>query len=307
VPDWSDNGWDEGDPRHPVINDRFAASGSSDSKWRFTSDPGELIVHGKVIDTVVYRTGSFAVTPAPDIMDFVRRDETGRIVISESLANLHEKYMVMKEWVNAAYWQHSYPTGESIDDALKTTLLGDYPENNNSSQARQFQEWLRSMRATQSELSAKAMPRAMDIGATSLPQIRIRSLLGSLFRPSRAREMVQQMARQVENDVPIELRTTLAMTSEGGGWGFHSTAHSFSANKSFFRTEKGYFGLGPDRFPDSLKNGDKIALIGGLSMPVLLRAVEGRYRLVSHCYVHGMMYGDMWEDPAARMEELTLI
>lgn len=85
------------------------------------------------------------------------------------------------------------------------------------------------------------------------------------------------------------------MTANGGGWGYHSLAQFGSARKSFFRTDGGYFGTAPDMFPDSLQSGDVIALVAGLAMPVVLRKVESGFHLVSHCYVHGMIYGDVWE------------
>ncbi|KAH7310683.1 heterokaryon incompatibility protein-domain-containing protein [Stachybotrys elegans] len=306
VPDWSDKGFEEGDARHAVVRDRFIASAGSAARWRFTSNPREIVIHGKVIDTVIYRANSFGRTVPPDIPSLLQRDASGRIIVSDALRKLHVMYNTMKEWVEVAYWAESYPTGESIDSALKTTLLGDFPENNGSPEAQQFGDWLVSMRATESQLTAKAMPLAVSIGAAPLPEIRLRSVFSSIFRSNSRRGLIEQLQRQVEG-IPIELRTMLAMMSDGGGWGYHSNAQSFSTTKAFFRTEGGYFGLAPDRFPGSMQTGDVVALVAGLPMPVLLRRVDSSYRLVSHCYVHGMMYGDVWDQISHQAGDISLI
>ncbi|KAH7176054.1 heterokaryon incompatibility protein-domain-containing protein [Dactylonectria macrodidyma] len=306
VPDWSDIGWEQGDPRGPVTRGRFAASGSAEPRWKFTSNPQELIVYGKVVGTVIYRADSFVLTPLPSIPELTQRDATGRIIVSESLRNTYNIYKIMKEWVGVAYRAGSYPTGENLDNALKTTLLNDYPSNNADPRANGFHEWLASMRATEAELTVKAAPLAMLLGATPVPQVGLRTVVGALFRPSRYLAKREQRRQQVENDVPIELRTMLAMTVNRG-WGYHSLAQLVSARKSFFRTDGGYFGTAPDMFPDSLQSGDVVALVAGLAMPVVLRKVESGFHLVSHCYVHGMMYGDVWERVEGQIDELTLI
>jgi len=292
--------------RSPVTRDRFAASGSAEPRWKFTSNPQELIVYGKVVGTVIHRADSFATTPSLSIPEVTERDATGRIIVAEDLQNAYNIYKIMKEWVEVAYRVGSYPTGENVDNALKTTLLNDYASNNADPRANGFHEWLALMRATERELTVKAAPLAMLLGATPVPQVGIRTVVGALLRPSRYLAKREQRRQQVENDVPIELRTMLAMTANRC-WGYHSLAQFVSARKSFFRTDGGYFGTAPDMFPDSLQSGDVVALVAGLAMPVVLRKVESGFHLVSHCYVHGMMYGDVWERVEGQIDELTLI
>jgi hypothetical protein len=82
-----------------------------------------------------------------------------------------------------------------------------------------------------------------------------------------------------------------------------------SQKKCFFRTENGYFGTAPDPLPTALRPGDKIAIISGLEMPLLLRPVEGGYQylLLTHVYVHGIMHGEMWPVIKDDLEEIALV
>lgn len=56
--------------------------------------------------------------------------------------------------------------------------------------------------------------------------------------------------------------------------------------------------------------GDVIAIVGNLGMPLLRRPVEGEYRLLTHVYVHGIMYGEAWperEKEEDELEEIVLV
>lgn len=56
-----------------------------------------------------------------------------------------------------------------------------------------------------------------------------------------------------------------------------------------FTTREGRLGLGPS----TAEPGDKIVVLLGCDVPVLLRPLDEGYRLVGECYVDGVMYGEM--------------
>lgn len=60
-------------------------------------------------------------------------------------------------------------------------------------------------------------------------------------------------------------------------------------HKSFFLTNSGYMGLGPE----SIQNGDLICIVFGCPIPLLLRKTGDFYLLVGEIYVYGMMRGEM--------------
>lgn len=66
-------------------------------------------------------------------------------------------------------------------------------------------------------------------------------------------------------------------------------AVSASEGRSFARTERGYYVLGPG----ALEAGDVVCVLFGGKVPFCLRPTSGgRYLLVGECYVHGLMTGE---------------
>ncbi|PMD41896.1 hypothetical protein L207DRAFT_565647 [Hyaloscypha variabilis F] len=65
--------------------------------------------------------------------------------------------------------------------------------------------------------------------------------------------------------------------------------YTMTFRRSFFITETGYMGLGPPM----MQAGDKICIIYGCHIPMVLREVGDSHLLVGECYVYGMMMGEM--------------
>ncbi|CZS89506.1 uncharacterized protein RCO7_02551 [Rhynchosporium graminicola] len=72
-----------------------------------------------------------------------------------------------------------------------------------------------------------------------------------------------------------------------------------------FETETGWFGLASH----TLREGDVVALMSGMSLPAVLRPVLGtgerKFMFVGTAYVHGMMQGELWDE--SNTESLILI
>ncbi|PVH74536.1 hypothetical protein DL98DRAFT_519171, partial [Cadophora sp. DSE1049] len=75
---------------------------------------------------------------------------------------------------------------------------------------------------------------------------------------------------------------------------------------TIFETATGWLGVGTN----TLKGDDVLALISGMSMPVVLRPVLGtgerKFMVVGNAYVHGMMDGEMWDEGEKNLETLIL-
>ena len=73
-------------------------------------------------------------------------------------------------------------------------------------------------------------------------------------------------------------------------------------NLRLFVTRSGYLGLAYA----PVQEGDLVFLLEGGNMPFLLRLIEGRYRIVSICYVHGIMDGDTWLDGQSKLVDIQI-
>ncbi|KAI1376403.1 heterokaryon incompatibility protein-domain-containing protein [Hypoxylon crocopeplum] len=61
--------------------------------------------------------------------------------------------------------------------------------------------------------------------------------------------------------------------------------------RRFIVTEKGYIGLAPWK----TQVGDKVVLLQGHKTPVVARPVDGRWKLLGDCYIHGVMEGEAFD------------
>ena len=86
------------------------------------------------------------------------------------------------------------------------------------------------------------------------------------------------------------------------------SAHEFQQRLSIFTLDTMLQGRGyavVDRtfavVPVSVKCGDQVAILHGLTVPVALRKENGRYKLLGSCYIEGMMQGERvdWAETSA--------
>jgi hypothetical protein len=264
VPDWTEPGWAPEDCRYDN-HDRFTASKSKLPIWTFSDNHSTLILSGKVIDTVIYRTDPLPEIPMIGLVDRgqgmsnlteTERDKISRAILAATIA--------LKTWIEISQWA-DYPTGEPSKIALQRTLVNDYLESNNAFNETIIEAWLKMINTIE--------PKPVEI------------LLGSL---------------QLSNTTIEGQYNTLARM-------FNDMVLTSSQKKCFFFTENTYFGTAPDPLPTSLQPGDKIAIISGLEMPLLLRPVEGGYLHLTHVYVHGIMHGEMWPVIQDDLEEIRLL
>lgn len=65
-----------------------------------------------------------------------------------------------------------------------------------------------------------------------------------------------------------------------------------------FITNQGSMGLDPD----SVQRGDLVCIFGGVDTPLIIRAVDGGWRLVGEAYVHGIMDGESVNSSISRTD-----
>ena len=95
----------------------------------------------------------------------------------------------------------------------------------------------------------------------------------------------------------VDEETEAGAAAVGDAEKFWLDMHLVAYGRSFFLTEKGYFGLGPR----VVRPGDQCAVLAGAKVPFVLREAPGdgerreRWGLVGECYLHGIMHGEVTE------------
>jgi hypothetical protein len=69
-------------------------------------------------------------------------------------------------------------------------------------------------------------------------------------------------------------------------------SESSMLQRAMFRTSSHHLGLGPS----TAETGDKIFLLSGSKVPLVLRQYGARWRVVGEAYVHGIMYGEAYDE-----------
>jgi hypothetical protein len=306
VPDWGDPGWKNTDSRYGILRGRFAACGPVNPKWRFSEDQKQLILTGKVFDSVIYRTEPLSYDE--ELWQYVRDGASGLpsgnptrmqdpVFRGRIFDFIHSTSSVLRTWVEVSQWS-KYPTGESTKEALKRTLLKDNPAAvAKFVQGSLFESWYKFMIASEIEvlemLWKKAHPSKTRLFSRPPPTVS-------------AGAQRERFLRRFVGNVPEKELAFRALTAASASE-FHFRALQFSDKKCFFRMEKGYFGTAPDPLPTKVEAGDKIAIVAGLEMPLLLRPAEGGYSLLSHIFVHGIMHGEAWPHRETDLEEIVLV
>ena len=291
VPDWSDPGFTaySGFSKPHLISDLnrgVFCAGPAEPIWDFNASHRHLKLKGKLIDSVIYRGSTLETSQLiPSRMEIAQSNYENIKAgdFSEIVAGIYSSFKVTKNWVDMTTWMPEYPSGESVKSALRRTLFYDSSDPvKEKIKAESFEAWYLAMTATDHDLTTMAME-------------------GSGI-PNASSDGSEELCKAFEAVHPEEIRVFLAMDNNGR-FDFHAQAAVSSNQKCLFITGNGYMGTGTDR----VKPGDRIALVAGFNMPLLLRPADGGYELITHVYVHGVMYGEAWPPNNEELEEITLV
>jgi len=84
---------------------------------------------------------------------------------------------------------------------------------------------------------------------------------------------------------------------------FNKAVLELQAGNTFFLTKRGDMGFAEG----IIKEGDLVAMICFVEMPLILRPDGDNYRLVTHAYLHGMMFGREMMRDEYEVEFITLV
>jgi hypothetical protein len=118
-------------------------------------------------------------------------------------------------------------------------------------------------------------------------------------------EKVQNEERQELKDIMNRvwhMRTACGDGSDPALRKFHFEAWIAARGKCFFMTKDSRMGTGQGQ----VSEGNVVAVVAGLKMPLILAAVKEHFRLVGHAYVHGIMDGEAWPKDGSETKVISV-
>ncbi|KAI0146927.1 heterokaryon incompatibility protein-domain-containing protein [Xylariaceae sp. FL1272] len=105
--------------------------------------------------------------------------------------------------------------------------------------------------------------------------------------------LIRSQERNFNNMALEELSTLMGVIQvepdiEGGHERFDQACLNACEGRAVFLCNDGFVGLGPRQ----MMKGDKVCLLSGLELPIIMRRKKDGYRVVGEAYVHGIMDGE---------------
>jgi len=292
VPDWSY------EPREVINGSLFSCSGT----WKhggahvspFSSqNRAKLVIYGAVVDTISSTGPHWTPNGECDLPDLRLAKASGNVPVAFFLTDsfIYLAHMAIDKCGR-------YPNGDSLSAAIWQKLTCGIVGERRASPSDEthydaFLECLeKDWRSLRSALppdieGSRVQQEETDLNAR-LEDLHLAFGLGpgtnSSIRPRSNKESYRSL---------LEERTLP----------FFQGLVRYQAGRRTCVTEKFYFAA----VPDEAEEGDLITLFPGHALPYVLRRVQGpdadsnQFRLVGHCYVHGIMDGELVEtNPAGR-------
>jgi Heterokaryon incompatibility protein (HET) len=290
----------------------FAAGGKFESILELDESTSELVTRGKLIDRVI------AVMPS---VGEIEEEELAQGASKWSIVNpgyvgLWYQFLEMRlleTLASVGMDMHMYRGGDgSVWDALARTLIMD-EKDVPFDYKRQIDNML-----PEHVAKDKTQPELQDEFAAFRNWIYLK--LGDLTGQNRTMTVPGMVM------LDYELMT------------YFSRVVDRSQGRRFYVTRKGYIGLGPKeleindqvcifagaRVPHALRpeNRDFRAFnepprikyewcgdvdVGGLDVPYVKRTCQERFKLIGECYAQGMMFGEIWTEDTAVLEDFILV
>jgi hypothetical protein len=275
VPDWSY------EPRHMITSEDFTCSGPDLVAYILFSptDSSKLTIRGAIVAKACPRWTPKKNRDLPDL-------PTAGVV-----GTFTAVLMVVYHLISAgreALGTHGglYPNGDDFSTAVWQTLICGSGWGERKADKTHYEAFMECYREALDDLRAsdgRAIP--MSAGArvvrndaerlTYLQEVQLNSresIILNVERPALSAE-TNRLVRLEEKFYP-----------------FSNTMMHFQAGRRTCTTQNRYFGT----VPDEAEEEDLIVIFFGIRVPFVLRPVgDGTFKLIGHCYVHGIMGGEL--------------
>ncbi|KAF2015766.1 hypothetical protein BU24DRAFT_422083 [Aaosphaeria arxii CBS 175.79] len=111
------------------------------------------------------------------------------------------------------------------------------------------------------------------------------------FLPDAAHWFSKHSPNLLSTKLQINRRPKWSTVNSADSGRYHEAFVHACVDRRFFVSRSGLMGIGPE----TMREGDIVAVLFGGKVPYLLRPQGGRYRYIGECYVHRMMEGEAIE------------
>ena len=180
---------------------------------------------------------------------------------------LGQVFETLVGWEKIALAEETYPTGEDPLRVFAETLGASQMPEGEESMFAGFQSWRRLLRGPK---------KLAHVRAFGLHKLRGLYVLAMAFAGIKMNGGAEQ------------------------SWAFVS-ATDITLGRRLARTEKGFIAL----VPELSQPGDCVALLRGGKLPLMVRARGSQWEMIGCAYVHGIMFGEAWDESACEDMEVV--
>ncbi|KAE9367148.1 HET-domain-containing protein [Stipitochalara longipes BDJ] len=273
VPNWNTllfHGFEQPSPQR--VEKPFAASRDTPSVFTLPDIHTSLLVRGFFVDKI-QRTARKFIAHSDDHEALGITSETPSVDRRQKLQI--NSIQAFQEWICIAGSVTWDKDKEELKDILLRTLNHDW-RNQFTWLAQGFEEWLEcfgSKTPLQNSNDLELPPKSStEVDATHLEN------------------QNNQIEDEVEGEVAEHDAIIKRFRSNPLGRRFLHYIYYFCQRTRFFVTSSGRLGKGLK----DIQEGDYVALIAGVDMPMILRKEGDLYRSKGPAYIHGTMFGETW-------------
>lgn len=292
VPDWNTTLHHGISPEIHVELHYAVSKWGSPAKAMFLNKNMSLSVLGYLVDRVT-RCSTLYIPSAYDKQDFPEFHSA--VTQSEFPWRQLAATKAYQEWIDMARRLLSHPTGTSINEVFARTLLPPLPLAENGYQdsiTTGYEPWLQIITPTYDATINEGQPSSTNCS-------RGESKIGDDENPKdtpNGEAINQEMGIQ-------EYEAIFRRIQENEkAYGFNLCIYYCCLGTRLFITSSGYIGKGLRE----IQEGDYVALISGVSMPLILRQQGEIYQVKGLCHVEGIMKGEKWPNNEEDLVEIVL-
>jgi len=262
----------------------FSACKSQSAKFIFLSDSKSISVRGCVVDRIARAAKNYLPTSEEDQEDFPEfqdHPETGPSWIDIACV---ETYL---EWMEIVTSLAAYATGKNV----RTTLFSSFLPLTADWVGDGFDSWLRAF--------LPCLPEQISSELRLSPLISVEDEGGIGNASLKGNDTIEGPPQDEEPDYDAML---MRISSHQGANTFHSLAFDFCRGTRLFLTSDGYVGRGLK----AIREGDLVAVIAGVYLPIIIRKDGDVYRVKGPAYIQGIMRGEKWPDDENDLIDIIL-